>query len=156
MWEVIFRKTNPPLIEWLFSPIVYRENGWLADRMRQLAPEIYNFTSARYHYYHMASRNFREYLRGDTVIRKKYLYVLRPLLAVNWIENGPIQQFFQQSISKDIFNSRFDRQTEKLLVGNAMLTRKSNAVLQKKLDKLILEFNQLNNEDAGLSVSGKK
>ncbi len=84
----LFRKTNPPLIEWLFSPIVYRENGWLANRMRQLAPEIYNFTSARYHYYHMAARNFREYLRGETVIRKKYLYVLRPLLAVNWIENG--------------------------------------------------------------------
>lgn len=92
-WDIrkalqLFRKTNPPLIEWLFSPIVYRETGWLADRMRQLAPEIYNFTSARYHYYHMADRNFREYLRGDSVIRKKYLYVLRPLLAVNWIEKG--------------------------------------------------------------------
>jgi len=74
----------------------------------------------------------------------------------NWIENGPIQQFFQEKVSQDIFNTRFDRQTEKLIVANAMLTKKSNAVLQKKLDKLLLELNQLNNEDAGLAVSGKK
>jgi len=74
----------------------------------------------------------------------------------DWIENGPIQQFFQEKVSEDIFNSRFDRQTEKLIVANAMLTRKSNAVLQKKLDKLLLELNQLNSEDAGLAVSGKK
>jgi predicted nucleotidyltransferase len=36
----------------------------------------------------MAMRNFRAYLKGDTVVRKKYLYVLRPLLAANWIEKG--------------------------------------------------------------------
>ena len=74
----------------------------------------------------------------------------------NWIEDGPIQRFFQQNVSQDIFISRFDRSTEKLLVANAMLTRKSNAVLQKKLEKLLLELNQLNNEDAGLALSGKK
>jgi hypothetical protein len=74
----------------------------------------------------------------------------------NWIENGPIQQFFQKNVSHEIFNSRFDRQHEKLIVANAMLTRKSIAVLQKKLEKLLLELNQLNNEDAGLAVSGKK
>jgi len=74
----------------------------------------------------------------------------------NWIDNGPIQQFFQERVSQDVFDSRFDRQTEKLLVANAMLTKKSNAVLQKKMDKLLLELNQLNSEDAGLAVSGKK
>lgn len=34
----------------------------------------------------MAKRNFRGYLQGETVRAKKYLYVLRPLLAVRWIE----------------------------------------------------------------------
>jgi hypothetical protein len=32
----------------------------------------------------MARKNYREYLRGDTVRLKKYLYVLRPLLATLW------------------------------------------------------------------------
>jgi len=36
----------------------------------------------------MARKNYREYLRGDTVRLKKYLYVLRPLLATLWIEQG--------------------------------------------------------------------
>lgn len=92
-WDVrkalqLFAKTNPPLIEWLFSPVVYHQHGWFADQMRRLAPIVYNFASARHHYLHMAEGNFREYLKGDTVLRKKYLYVLRPLLAVAWIESN--------------------------------------------------------------------
>jgi hypothetical protein len=36
----------------------------------------------------MAKGNFREYLQDDVVWLKKYLYVLRPLLAIKWIEAG--------------------------------------------------------------------
>jgi predicted nucleotidyltransferase len=36
----------------------------------------------------MARKNFRGYLQGDSVRLKKYFYVLRPLLAVQWIEAG--------------------------------------------------------------------
>jgi predicted nucleotidyltransferase len=36
----------------------------------------------------MARGNYREYLRGETVRLKKYLYVLRPLLATLWVEQG--------------------------------------------------------------------
>ena len=36
----------------------------------------------------MARGNYREYLQGDRVRLKKYLYVLRPLLAVGWLESG--------------------------------------------------------------------
>jgi predicted nucleotidyltransferase len=36
----------------------------------------------------MARKNFRGYLQDDMVRYKKYLYVLRPLLAVKWIDAG--------------------------------------------------------------------
>jgi len=36
----------------------------------------------------MAKGNCREYLKGDVVWRKKYLYVLRPILAIKWLEEG--------------------------------------------------------------------
>lgn len=36
----------------------------------------------------MARGNDRGYLHGDRVRLKKYLYVLRPLLAVRWLESG--------------------------------------------------------------------
>lgn len=33
----------------------------------------------------MARTNYREYLKGDKVKAKKYFYVLRPILAANWV-----------------------------------------------------------------------
>lgn len=36
----------------------------------------------------MARGNYREFLLRDQVRLKKYLYVLRPLLATLWIERG--------------------------------------------------------------------
>ncbi len=82
---------------------------------------------------------------------------IRLLVSPNfhWIENGPIQHFFNAKLGQDIFNSRFDRQSEKLVVANAMLTKKSNAVLQKKIDKLLWEIELLNGGDAGLPVAEK-
>jgi predicted nucleotidyltransferase len=82
----LFRKSNPPLLEWLHSPIVYHDRFGLAGRLRDLLPTYYSQLSCAHHYLHMAEGNFREYLRGDTVRTKKYLYVLRPLLALHWIE----------------------------------------------------------------------
>ena len=84
----LFRKSNPPLLEWLQSPIVYREEGSMVKRVRQLLPKYYSPISCLYHYLHMARGNNREYLQGDTVWIKKYFYVLRPILACMWIENG--------------------------------------------------------------------
>ena len=84
----LYRKSNPPLAEWLGSPIVYTEHGTTAQRMRDLLPEFYNPLAAAYHYWHMAEGNYREYLKGDVVWIKKYFYVLRPLFAIRWLESG--------------------------------------------------------------------
>ncbi len=84
----LLSKSNPPLLEWLGSPIIYRENTEASNRLRKLAESFYSPTSCAYHYLHMARGNFREYLQGDEVWTKKYFYVLRPVLAINWIEAG--------------------------------------------------------------------
>lgn len=84
----LFRKSNPPLLEWLNSPIVYEERFGIAEQLRTLLPEYYSPTASFYHYLHMAQGNFRDYLRGEAVWIKKYFYVLRPLLAMRWIEAG--------------------------------------------------------------------
>ncbi len=92
-WDIrkalrLFRKSNPPLLEWLGSPIVYQEKYRLAAQMRALAKEYYSPAACIYHYLHMVRGNFREYLKGERVWVKKYFYVLRPLLAIQWIEQG--------------------------------------------------------------------
>ena len=85
---VLFAKSNPPLLEWLSSPIVYRDELGFAPAVRELLPRYYNPVSSLYHFLRMAQGNFREFLQGPEVFVKKYFYVLRPLLAVRWIEQG--------------------------------------------------------------------
>lgn len=92
-WELrkalrLLRKSNPTLLEWLESPVVYREHAAAAGPLRALAPAFFSDQRGRYHYLAMARKNFRGYLQGETVRLKKYLYVLRPLLAVRWIDRG--------------------------------------------------------------------
>lgn len=82
----LLRKSNPPLLEWLSSPIVYTQDDDLIAAFRNLVPVSYSPSACMYHYLHMAQGNYREYLKGDDVAVKKYFYVLRPLLAIKWIE----------------------------------------------------------------------
>lgn len=92
-WDIrkalwLLRKSNPPLLEWLHSPIVYSQQTAFAEHLRELLPTYYSFRACHYHYLSMAKSNYREYLQSDLVRLKKYLYVLRPLLAVTWMEQG--------------------------------------------------------------------
>lgn len=76
------------------------------------------------------------------------------LVAVNfrWLENGPIQRFFQTRVESDFFNSRFDKNTEKLRVLNGMLSNDSLDILKTKLEKLGVEFRDLNDSDTKLDL----
>ena len=80
-----FRKSNPPLLEWLRSPLLYTEQFSTATRLRDLSTGFFSPISVSYHYLSMAKRNHAHYLTGAEVRLKKYLYVLRPLLACDWI-----------------------------------------------------------------------
>jgi hypothetical protein len=105
----LFRKSNPPLLEWLQSPIQYDEPYSVAEHIRALSPLTFSPKSCMYHYLNMAKGNFRDYLQGEQVKIKKYFYVLRPLLACGWIERydamppmafeGLVQELVPQSAS---------------------------------------------------------
>jgi len=84
----LLAKSNPPLLEWLDSPIVYREDPVFTARFRALAKAWFNPRACRHHYANMARNNHREHMRGETVKLKKYLYILRPVLACQWLERG--------------------------------------------------------------------
>lgn len=92
-WDIrkalyLLTRTNGALIEWLNSPVRYIETGSFAESLRILAPNVMNPVALCYHYSHMARGNARDYLFKDQVRLKKYFYVLRPLLAIRYIEQG--------------------------------------------------------------------
>ena len=84
----LLARSNPPLLEWLHSPIIYREDKRVMQRIRPLVHRCHNARGGVYHYLRMARNNFRGYLHGEEVRLKKYLYVLRPMLAAEWILSG--------------------------------------------------------------------
>ncbi|NUO09780.1 MAG: nucleotidyltransferase domain-containing protein [Candidatus Brocadia sp.] len=113
----LFRKSNPPLMEWLGSPIVYWDKYSTATQMRQLADTYYSPKACMYHYLHMARGNYREYLKGEQVWTKKYFYVLRPILASNWLERewGIVPTDFRVMVNQ-LFNSgELKREIENLI-----------------------------------------
>ncbi|MFS2050044.1 nucleotidyltransferase domain-containing protein [Variovorax sp. Varisp41] len=85
----LMRESNPTLLEWLRSPIVYREDAQAMPRFRALSEAVFSNARGWHHYASMAKKNFREHLQAETVRYKKYLYVLRPLLAARWIRMRP-------------------------------------------------------------------
>lgn len=88
----LLRKSNPPLMEWLFSPVVYTELIPYIDNLRDIARRNYSSSAVFYHYSRMAHGNYRQYIankiaEGATEVpTKKYLYVIRPIIALLYLE----------------------------------------------------------------------
>ena len=92
-WELskalrLLRNSNPALIEWLSSPVVYYQDDAFTREIKALAEQFYSVRKARYHYLSMAKRNTQEHLLAEQIRLKKYFYVLRPVMALRWIAAG--------------------------------------------------------------------
>ena len=92
-WELrkalqLLANSNPTLLEWLDSPVVYRQDDAWVRRVKAMQAGFFSGMRVRHHYLAMARKNFRGYLQGESVRLKKYLYVLRPLLAAQWVDEG--------------------------------------------------------------------
>lgn len=92
-WELrkflqLLRSSNAVTFEWLDSPVRYREDAAFTAAMDALAVSFFSEDKVRWHYLAMAKKHFRDELQGDQVKLKKYLYALRSLLAVRWIDAG--------------------------------------------------------------------
>ncbi len=83
---LLFRRSYPVLLEWLRSPIVYRDAAAPVCRMQEWLPRYRNSRTCFYHYLHMAQANYWQYLRADEILVRKYLNVTRSLLLCRWIE----------------------------------------------------------------------
>ncbi len=69
-----------------------------------------------------------------------------------WRRRGHIQKFFRQNIEAEFFNTDFGLPNEKLVVLNGMLSDESNAIFQRKLERLSREFDEMTKEDSSLPM----
>lgn len=109
--------SNPSCVEWLQSPVVYVNRGDFAERARALLPDIYSVKKGVHYYLQMADKNYHGYLKAQLVPLKKYFYVLRPLLAIRWLERfqapAPIEFELLQELVAD--NATLNREITRLL-----------------------------------------
>ena len=82
----LFWRSNPGFVEWIQSPILYETATSFHAEALRLLPDIYSVEAGIYHYRSMAKTTYRGHLQESLVPLKKYFYVLRPLLAVRWLE----------------------------------------------------------------------
>jgi len=89
----LLNKSNCPLIEWINSPIIYRKDDEFYKEIKQVSSMFYSRDKAIYHYLHMTTKNYNQYIknrrqRNEEVWIKKYIYVLRTLMACMWIQKN--------------------------------------------------------------------
>jgi predicted nucleotidyltransferase len=118
----LLRNGNATLVEWLSSPVVYAADQSFLHAVRDAAQQVHRPERAFHHYLHMAKKNYREHLRGESVRLKKYLYVLRPLLACLWIEQnrGPVPMRFQ-----DLVDAIVDDAVLKNAIADLLIIKRS-------------------------------
>jgi predicted nucleotidyltransferase len=80
----LLAKSNAPLLEWLFSPVVYYENEAFAKQMRELAKTCFSPIACLHHYLG-TTKNFMDVCEQEEVKLKSYFYALRTALAGKWI-----------------------------------------------------------------------
>jgi len=150
-WDIrkalgLYKRSNPPLYEWLVSPIIYVEKSTLAQQLRDLSPQYYSPVASIYHYLHMARGNYREYLQGSTVWVKKYFYVLRPILSCMWLEKygtQPPMEFanmLEVLTLPSVLEKEIVRLYERKKSGEELKRGNKIAVINRFLDEKIKYF----------------
>ncbi len=70
----------------------------------------------------------------------------------HWVENGPVQQFFERHIQQDFWQCKFTGPGEIRLLANGMLSKESNEQMQTHINKLKQQFTRLSEQDKKLKM----
>ena len=93
-WDIkkalrLLYKSNPSLLEWFASPIVYKETKE-ASYIREVIP-LYFSQKKLYHHYQKMAKTLLKYINKEKVPVKKYLYILRCILSSQYIVHNKKQ-----------------------------------------------------------------
>jgi len=69
-----------------------------------------------------------------------------------WLNNGPIQRFYQKNIQPEFLQSSFNAAGELRLFASGMFSPRSTSLLMKKIKHLVSEFGELNVDDQSVDI----
>ncbi len=110
-----FHRGNATLFEWANSPIVYKTTDeW--ECVYESAKGYFSKKTALCHYYGTAKSTYSQYLQGEKVRYKKYIYALRPLLACKYIEDkGSVPPVRFEELLEQKLDGELAREIDKML-----------------------------------------
>ncbi|MCM3664996.1 nucleotidyltransferase domain-containing protein [Mesobacillus subterraneus] len=90
-WEItkalrLYRKSNPSLLEWLNSKIVYCNEHGMATKLKFIQHKFFSPKPYISHHLNLVKKNFTSFQKNEKIKIKLYLYVLRSIMAAKWIE----------------------------------------------------------------------
>lgn len=151
----LLAKSNAPLLEWLYSPVVYYANEEFATAMRELAKDCFSPIAVLHHYLG-TTKNFMEVCEMEEVKLKSYFYALRTALAGKWIiENNSFPPVdFMELLP--IAPQNIQEKTKELMVIKASQDEKYLHQKETLITDFLLETVKFNQENASSLKSGKK
>ena len=151
----LLAKSNAPLLEWLYSPVVYYENEAFATQMRELATACFSPIACLHHYLG-TTKNFMEVCQAEEVKLKSYFYALRTALAGKWIiENNSFPPVdFMELLP--IAPQNIQEKVKELMMIKANQDEKYLHPKEALITDFLLETVAFNQEHASGLGSGKK
>lgn len=129
----LLQKSNPTLLEWINSPIIYIRDDAFNTQLKKLSQIAFSSTSTIYHYVNMAKKNYQTLRKETKITTKRYLNILRPLLACLWIlEKGEMPPYEVTSL------------LHKYLDDKNSLKKFEELIQAKQEDRQYFESQQLN------------
>jgi predicted nucleotidyltransferase len=113
----LLQKSNPTLLEWIHSPIIYLSESAFTSKLKTLSQLAFSSISTIHHYLNMAKKNYQSLLKEKRTTTKRYLNILRPLLTCLWIlDNQEMPKNEITSLSHQYINDpKLDQQIDQLL-----------------------------------------
>jgi predicted nucleotidyltransferase len=81
----LLAKSNPPLLERIQSPIIYKVDNEFLIRINEVARKSYSRIATIHHYFNMAKKAYEEVVNSKEYKLKKFFYALRSSVACLWI-----------------------------------------------------------------------
>jgi len=151
----LLAKSNAPLLEWLYSPMVYLQDEAFLKQMQSLATECFSPIASLYHYLG-TTKNFMDACQAEEVKLKNYFYALRTALAGKWIieKNSIPPVAFLELLPIAPLNVQ-----EKVLEMIEIKAVQDEKYLHPKevmITEFLMETVKFNEENAGFLEGGKK
>lgn len=151
----LLAKSNAPLLEWLYSPVVYYQNEAFATQMRALAKDCFSPIACLHHYLG-TTKKFMAVCEQDEVKLKSYFYALRTALAGKWIiENNS----FPPVAFAELLPIAPQNIQDKIKELMQLKAQQDESYLHPKetlITDFLMETVQFNQENASKLGSGKK